>query len=99
LPPTISVDKQFKNDRASVIHRDSPVPALLLSAPIGGVVEPDLSQILFERLVGVTMLHVMEMEIGLIPPRVSPVVRLAKVCRIFIANTADWAGFADAADL
>ena len=33
------------------------------------------------------------------PPRPSPVLRLAKVCRIFVANTADWAGFAGYTDL
>ncbi len=33
------------------------------------------------------------------PPRVSPVLRLAKVCRILVANTAHWAGFADSASL
>jgi hypothetical protein len=39
-----------------------------------------------------------EVEIGLLPHGFSPVLRLAKVCRIFVANTADWAGFADSAD-
>lgn len=33
------------------------------------------------------------------PPRFSPLLRLAKVCRIFVANTADWVGFADSAGL
>jgi hypothetical protein len=37
-------------------------------------------------------------EFGLLPHGFSPVLRLAKVCRIFVANTADWAGFADSAD-
>jgi hypothetical protein len=33
------------------------------------------------------------------PPWLSPVLRLAKICRIFVANTAHLAGFADSADL
>jgi hypothetical protein len=37
-------------------------------------------------------------KIGLFPHGSSPVLRLVKVCRIFVANTADWAVFADSAD-
>lgn len=32
---------------------------------------------------------------GLLPHGFSPVLRLAKVCRILVANTAHWAGFSD----
>jgi hypothetical protein len=32
------------------------------------------------------------------PTRISPFGPLLKVCRIFVANSADYAGFADSAD-
>jgi hypothetical protein len=39
--------------------------------------------------------------LGLIPPRVNPrtACLIEKVCGIFVANSADYAGFADSADL
>ncbi len=48
-------------------------------------------------------LGIRKKSLGLIPPRISPCAPLAckvgKVCGIFVANSADYAGFADSSGL